>query len=85
MLKIVKNSWRFAKIANKENRCQTAGDKCPEKRKILRKEIWEIDNAKKVSLESVCKIARTYSCINSFKRASLSGGNIFVSDLQILD
>ena len=60
MLKIVKNSWKFAKIAKKENRCQTAGEKHPEKRKIIGKEIRKIGIAKKVSLESVCKTDRTY-------------------------
>ena len=48
MLKILKNSWRSAKIANNENRCQTAGEKRPEKRKIIGKETREIGNAKKV-------------------------------------
>ena len=33
MLKIVKNSWKFAKIAKKENRCQTAGEKIQKREK----------------------------------------------------
>ena len=62
MLGSVKNSWRFAKIADDKNRsCQTVGDKCLEERKRISEEVRENEDAKKVAVESVSKFAGNYN------------------------
>lgn len=62
MLSSVKNSWKFAKLADNKNRlCQTLGDKRCEERKRISEEIRENENAKKVAVESVSKIAGIYN------------------------